>query len=92
MAQTMVSLVHTYFINTCTIYNFSDYGNELHEKIVYTDIGNIGTKVLLEIDTQYAYVMLKSRAEYFILLLNNIYMNDGPIFRLMKEPICRVDI
>lgn len=74
------------------VFNFSEYGPELYEKIVYTDIGNIGTMVLLEIDTKNAYVMLESRAENFILSLNHINMKDGPIFRLMKEPICKATI
>lgn len=76
---------HTY-ITFC--FNFSEYCNELYEKIVYTDIRNIGTKIYLEMDTRYAYVMMESQAEYFIMAINQIYMNDGPIFRLMKEPIC----
>lgn len=70
------------------ISNFSEYGHELYEKIVYSDIGYMGSMILIDVDTRNAYVMLESRAEYFIVLLNNLYMKDGPVFRLMKERIC----
>lgn len=38
-------------------------------------------------NTSNAYVIKESRAKFFMVLLNYAALRDGPIFRIMKEPI-----
>lgn len=70
----------------CT-YISSELTTKLNSKIIFMSMYNMTQSVLYQKNTSNAYVIKESRAYFFIVLLNYAEMRDGPLFRIMKEPI-----